>query len=228
LKIAFRHWQSERANKGGEAQIMRRIGLRVALAAAVLTLVLPAAGRAEGGSVPSKDVERKIAYCKKCHGQMGQGLAAAHSIPRLAGQQIYYLEAKFGIISEHKRNNPTAEKFMAPVLETVDPEIRRAVATHFNGLEPPPAAGGPRELISEGRRLYESGSSEACTNCHGMDAKGSKDTPRLAGQIYPYLVKVLKNWTTINEEGGQVKAEAQHKLSEDQIAAVSSYLSNLK
>ena len=68
------------------------------------------------GTEHSKDVEAKIAYCKKCHGQMGQGLAAAYSVPRLAGQTIPYLEAKFGIISEHKRDNTTAETFMVPVL----------------------------------------------------------------------------------------------------------------
>jgi cytochrome c553 len=208
---------------------MKRIGLRLALSATVLVLVLPVASRADSG--PSKDVERKIAYCKKCHGQNGEGRAAAYSIPRLAGQTIPYLEAKFGIISEHKRDNATAEQFMVPVLESVDPVIRRAVATHFNGLEPPPAAGGSKELISDGRRLYESGVSSAiqpCTDCHGRDARGSDQAPRLAGQIYPYLVKVLSGWTTITTEGGRVKAEAQHKLSQDQIAAVCSYLSNLQ
>ena len=111
---------------------MKRIGLRWALPAVILALSVPAA-YAENGTEHSKDVEAKIAYCKKCHGQSGQGIAAAYSVPRLAGQTIPYLEAKFGIISEHKRDNVTAETFMVPVLGSVDPAIRKAVATHFMG-----------------------------------------------------------------------------------------------
>ena len=209
---------------------MKRIVLRCALSAAILAFVVPA--YAESGMEHSKDVEAKIAYCKKCHGQNGQGIAAAYSVPRLAGQTIPYLEAKFGIISEHKRDNPTAETFMVPVLGSVDPAIRKAVATHFHGLEPPPAGGGNRDLIPEGKKVYEEGVPAAgvpsCTSCHGADAKGSEMTPRLAGQIYPYTVKVLTNWSIINKEQEGVKAPVQHQLTEAQIAAVASYLSNLK
>jgi cytochrome c553 len=210
---------------------MKRIGLRWALPAVILALAVPAA-YAENGTGHSKDVEAKIAYCKKCHGQSGQGLAAAYSVPRLAGQTIPYLEAKFGIISEHKRDNPTAETFMVPVLGSVDPAIRKAVATHFNGLDPAPSGGGNRDLIPEGKKLFEAGIPDAgipsCTNCHGVDGKGSEMTPRLAGQVYPYTVKVLTNWAIINKEQEGVKAPVQHTLTDAQITAVASYLSNLK
>ncbi len=209
---------------------MKHIGLRWVLPAAMLALAAPA--YAQSGTEHSKDVDAKIAYCKKCHGQMGQGLAAAYTVPRLAGQTIPYLEAKFGIISEHKRDNPTAETFMVPVLGSVDPAIRKAVATHFNGLDPAPSGGGDRGLISEGKKLYEAGVPDAgvpaCTSCHGPAAKGSELTPRLAGQVYPYTVKVLTNWNIINKEQEGVKAPVQHQLTESQIAAVASYLSNLK
>ena len=209
---------------------MKRIDLRCALPAAILALAVPA--YAENGNGHSKDVEAKIAYCKKCHGQSGQGLAAAYSVPRLAGQTIPYLEAKFGIISEHKRDNVTAETFMVPVLGSVDPAIRKAVATYFNGLDPAPSGGGNKDLIPEGKKIYEAGIPEAgipsCTNCHGAEAKGSEMTPRLAGQVYRYTVKVLTNWAIINKEQDGVKAPVQHQLTDAQIAAVGSYLSNLK
>lgn len=103
---------------------MKNIGLRWVLPAMILAFAVPAA-YAENGTEHSKDVEAKIAYCKKCHGQMGQGIGAAYSVPRLAGQTIPYLEAKFGIISEHKRDNTTAETFMVPVLGSVDPQSGR-------------------------------------------------------------------------------------------------------
>ncbi len=207
---------------------MKSIGFRVILPAAILAIVLPAASRAQDAH--SRDVDAKIAYCKKCHGQSGQGLAAAYSVPRLAGQTVPYLEAKFGIISEHKRDNPVAETFMVPVLGSVDPVIRNAVATYFHGLDPAPAGGGQKDLIPEGKKIFQDGIPEAnvpsCTNCHGMDAKGSDAAPRLAGQIYPYTVKVLTNWAIINREQEGVKAPTQHLLTDAQIAAVASYLSN--
>jgi cytochrome c553 len=211
---------------------MNTIKLRMALPVAMLAIMAPLASNAQDTSAHSKDVEAKIAYCKKCHGQTGAGLAAAYSVPRLAGQTIPYLEAKFGIISEHKRDNTTAETFMVPVLGSVDPAIRKAVATYFNGLEPPPAGGGNKDLIPEGKKIYAEGVSSAgvpaCTSCHGDEARGKDMTPRLAGQIYPYTVKVLTNWSIINKEQDGVKAPVQHQLTDGQIAAVSAYLSNLK
>lgn len=198
---------------------------------AILALSVPPT-YAESGAEHSKNVEAKIAYCKKCHGQMGQGFAGAYPVPRLAGQTIPYLEAKFGIISEHRRDNPTAETFMVPVLGSVDPAIREAIATYFHGLDPAPSGGGKRDLIPEGKKIYQAGVPEAgipsCTSCHGAEAKGSEMTPRLAGQVYPYTVKVLTNWAIINKEQEGVKAPVQHELTEAQIAAVASYLSNLK
>ncbi len=189
---------------------MKGIDLRLALPAVMLAILFPAASSAQDTSAHSRDVEAKIAYCKKCHGQSGQGLAAAYSVPRLAGQTVPYLEAKFGIISEHKRDNVTAETFMVPVLGSVDPAIRNAVATYFHGLDPAPAGGGQKDLIPEGKKIYEAGVPEAnvpaCNSCHGPDAKGSDTAPRLAGQIYPYSVKVLTNWNIINKEQDVVKA----------------------
>jgi cytochrome c553 len=56
--------------------------------------------------------------------------------------------------------------------------------------------------------------------------------PRLAGQIYPYAVKVLSHWTIINNEraregGSAVKSPVEHRLTQSQINAVAAYISNL-
>jgi cytochrome c553 len=200
----------------------------VTLSAAALAAIAPSASVAQS-SERSRDVDAKIAYCKKCHQQNGQGLAAAYPVPRLAGQTVPYLEAKFGIIGEHKRDNPTAEQFMAPAIGSVDPIIRKEVATYFSMLQPPPAGGGEQQRVSEGRKLYETGvAGKSCASCHGDDARGAGLTPRLAGQIYPYLLKVLTSWHQINKEHDGVKAGAEHDLTKDQIVAVASYLSNHK
>ena len=213
---------------------MKNTGLRLALSAGLLAVVFPAAVRAED-SASKQTAEAKIRYCKDCHGQQGQGFSGAYPVPRLAGQTTGYLESRIDVITEHRRDNPTTETFMAPALSSVAPEIRTAVMAHFSTLNPPAAGPGPQELAPDGRKIYEDGVAQddvpACASCHGPDAKGSVNVPRLAGQIYPYVIKVLQHWAIINrerarEDGKAVKSGA-HKLSHSQIEAVSAYISNL-
>ena len=73
----------------------------------------------------------------------------------------------------------------------------------------------------------------ACFACHGPDAKGHGEIPRLAGQLYWYTVKVLTNW---GKERGQGSAKdisaimvpTTHNLTQSQIAALAAYVSYLK
>ena len=214
---------------------MKNTGLRLALTAGLLAIVLPAAARAQD-SGDKQTVESKIRYCKDCHGQQGQGFQGAYPVPRLAGQTFAYLQAKAEVILEHKRDNPTADAFVAPALASMNPQKRGEVFDHFASLNPPPAGPGPQDLVPAGRRIYEEGVPQdnvsACATCHGPDGKGSGMVPRLAGQIYPYAVKVLSHWAIINNEraregGSAVKSPVEHRLSQSQINAVAAYISNL-
>jgi cytochrome c553 len=209
-------------------------GLRLALTAGLMAIVLPTAGHAQD-SGDKQTVESKIRYCKDCHGQQGQGFTGAYPVPRLAGQTFAYLQAKSEVIMEHRRDNPTADAFVAPALASMNPASRGEVFDHFTKLSPPPAAPGPQDLAPAGRKIYEDGVAQddipACASCHGADAKGIGQVPRLAGQIYPYAVKVLSHWAIVNrersrEDGKAVKGAA-HRLSQSQIEAVSAYISNL-
>ena len=73
-----------------------------------------------------------------------------------------------------------------------------------------------------------------CAPCHGADAKGNGEFPRLAGQLNDYLASKLTNWT---RERGQVRGRPDisaimvpttHNLTQAQIAAVAAYVSTLK
>src|SRR5580700_11954058 len=85
-------------------------------------------------------------------------------------------------------------------------QMRSAVAAHFKGLDPPPVGGGPRNLVATGQKIFEEGHPEAnvpaCSACHGPDGKGRDEIPRLAGQLYPYTVKALRNWGRERGQGG--------------------------
>ncbi len=76
-------------------------GLRLVLPAGLLAAVLPGAGRAEDNA-SRRTVEKKIRYCKDCHGQPGQGFTGAYPVPRLAGQRAGFLESRIDSITEHR------------------------------------------------------------------------------------------------------------------------------
>ena len=88
------------------------------------------------------------------------------------------------------------------------------------------------------KKIFEGGVPEAnipaCAVCHGLEARGKGPVPRLAGQIYPYIIKVLQNW---GKERGQDPAHPDtsaimepvaHGLNESQIKAVAAYMSSLE
>ena len=71
--------------------------------------------------------------------------------------------------------------------------------------------------------------------CHGPEAKGNGQFPRLAGQLYPYIIKVLTNWDKERGQGGPANPDTSaimqpiaHNLTKSQIAAVAAYLSSLE
>jgi cytochrome c553 len=98
--------------------------------------------------------------------------------------------------------------------------------------------GGPKGLAAAGRQIFEDGIPDAnvaaCAACHGPDARGSGQFPRLAGQLYPYVVKTLTNW---GQERGQIPTNPDtsaimqpvaHSLNKAQIDAVAAYVSGLR
>ena len=74
----------------------------------------------------------------------------------------------------------------------------------------------------------------ACSACHGSEAKGQGEIPRLAGQFFPYTVKALTNWSRARGQGPEkdetvaIMTPTAHNLTQTQIAAVAAYVSYLK
>jgi cytochrome c553 len=218
--------------RGGPPQNGRRILQLVGLAA--LTIVFFAANRADAAAVSNSAVEAKLAYCQDCHGPMGQGYRGFFPIPRLAGQQIEYLDNQLRAFVERRRPN----SMMSNVAHVLSPDMIMALATKFRNFNPKPLGGGPKELVAKGERIFQDGVPEAnvaaCAACHGPKALGHEEIPRLAGQLYPYLIKELTNWS---KERGQnpakpdtsfIMAPVAHSLTRSQVDAVAAYLSDLK
>jgi cytochrome c553 len=215
---------------------MKLVDLRLALQTALLTVALSAAGHAEdkaGAAVPKQELDAKIAYCKTCHGLSGQGFRGSFPMPRLAGQQPEYLVNQLQAFIERRRTNTV----MFGVAHVLSPSMLTALAAHFKDLDPKPLGGAPKELVAEGKKIYEEGIPSAevppCASCHGQDAKGADAFPRLAGQLNDYVARKLSNW---DKERGQDPAKPDnsaimqpiaHNLTEAQVKAVAAYVSYL-
>jgi cytochrome c553 len=127
---------------------------------------------------------------------------------------------------------------MFNVAHSLSPAMIDALAADFRELNPPPLGGGPRRWVSTGEKIFQNGVPEAnvaaCAACHGPEAQGSGEIPRLAGQLSDYTFNKLVNWS---KERGQhptepdisaVMSPVAHSLTRPQVEAIAAYLSYLK
>jgi cytochrome c553 len=222
-------------NEGPGVRAMKVISLRLVLQTTVFAVVVAAADSSDGAGTAAssrRDVQGKIEYCMDCHGPSGQGYRGFLTMPRLAGQTTSYLESQLRAFLEGTRGKNLFIR-MARV-HGLNPVTRAALAARFRELNPPPFGGAPRQLAAAGARIYEEGIPEgnvpACSACHGPEAQGQDEIPRLAGQLFSYTAKTLSNW---GKERGQNLASAvmvpiARNLTQSQIAAIAAYVSYLK
>ncbi len=207
--------------------------LRLALPLAALTILLAMAGRTEA-AVSAHELDAKLAYCKTCHGVSGRGFRGGYyPIPRLAGQPVKYIENQLHAFIEHRRTN----NIMFNVAHVLTPDMLAALAQKFHELNPDPLGGAPKGLAEQGRKIFTEGippDVPACATCHGPDAHGNDDFPRLAGQLYDYIFAKLKNWdkergqNPSNPDTSAIMQPIAHGLTDPQIKAVAAYVSDLK
>jgi cytochrome c553 len=234
--MAFR-FRREQATESKGLPFIGSLGPRFVLPTAILAVALVGAARAEEASksaVPARELQAKLAYCENCHGASAQGFHGYYPIPRLAGQQPEYLKNQVQAFVERRRSN----NIMFNVSHVLSPAMLDALATGFHDLNPKPLGGAPKDLVPAGKKIYEEGIPSAdlppCAACHGPQAKGDGQFPRLAGQLHDYVFKKLTNWT---KERGQDRAKPDtsaimepiaHGLNEQQIKAVAAYLNYLE
>ncbi len=216
---------------------MRVISRGFVFEVAMLAIFLAAPSHAQVKTLPppaKADLQAKLDYCKTCHGLSGQGYRGAFPMPRLAGQQPEYFENQLRAFIERRRTNP----IMFNVAHVLSPSMLVALPAQFKELNPKPLGGAPKELVPEGRQIYEQGVATAdvppCASCHGPDAKGDGAFPRLAGQLHDYIFRKLVNWSKergqdpANPDTSAIMEPIAHNLTEAQVAAVAAYLSYLE
>lgn len=180
--------------------------------------------------VPSFARDMEPQNCTWCHGTSAQGYGPA---PRLAAQRFQYIENQLLSFRNHMRDNPFSKLYMWGAVANLSPQAAHNLANYFSLLPPNVANDGDKDLVATGKALYEHGDPDSntvsCAVCHGPNAEGIREIPRLGGLSYYYLKRKLQQWG----EGYHAAAKAPmpqvaSKLSRDQIVALASYLSFVK
>ena len=214
---------------------MKVRSLRWAVTTAILAIVVSASSRAEEKADFSQHAfDAKVTYCKTCHGVSGQGFRGTVPIPRLAGQQPQYIKNQLGAFIERRREN----KYMYSVAHVLSPAMQDALAKYFYGLKAAPIGGAPKGEVAAGKTIFEEGVPSKdvppCASCHGPEAKGQGEFPRLAGQLQDYVFNKLVNWTKERGQDPQhpdtsaIMQPIAHNLAKEQIQAVAAYVNHLE
>ncbi len=178
-------------------------------------------------------IEGKFEYCTTCHGPSAQGFRGYYTMPRLAGQQPQYIENQLRAFLDQRRRNPV----MANVAHGITPDMFAALADRMHALNPPPLGGAPTGDAALGREIFAHGLPDqnvpACSACHGPDGKGQREIPRLAGQVYGYVVSALSLWSSERGLGGRqdiswIMRPTVANLTPKQVRAIAEYVSALR
>jgi cytochrome c553 len=164
---------------------MKRTGFK-ALALVMVVSIAPEMAWVDNASVRD---------CTWCHGTSAQGYMVA---PRLAGQRPAYIESQIRSFREHTRDSPFSKQYMWSAVAALDARSTRELADYLATIAPKPANDGDRNLATAGRTIYMEGIPEAniasCYACHGPNAAGVREIPRLGGLAYFYPKARLQQW----------------------------------
>lgn len=175
--------------------------------------------------------QAKAAVCGACHGPDGN--SPAPNFPKLAGQGERYLTKQLHDIKDGKRT--VLE--MTGLLTNLSDQDLADLAAYFANQKGSVGAADPK-LVARGEKLFRGGDLEkglpACTGCHSPNGAGiaAAGFPHLSGQHATYIAKQLTDFR--KEEAGRandgdaaIMRTIARKLSDEDIAAVSSYIQGL-
>jgi cytochrome c553 len=209
------------------------MSFRLAVALAALFALGSAHAEGSAGATATGDAkagEGKAAVCGACHGIDGN--SSDKQYPRLAGQHENYIARQLALFKASSRVNPIMQGFAAPLSDQDMRDLGAffAAKTSLSGV-------ADEKLLARGEQLYKGGDVKlgvpACMACHGPDGRGNPGAgyPQLGGQWTDYVTAKLKEWqggtTWGNDDRARIMPEIAHKLTEQDITAVASYVEGL-
>jgi cytochrome c553 len=179
-----------------------------------------------GGSVEAGAT--KAAVCGACHGPGGNG-AINPEWPKLAGQSGAFIVKQLKAFKSGQRKNPV---MLGQVANLSDADMAD-LGAFFAAQKPVPGLGS-KDSIAVAEKLYRAGdatrSLPACGACHGPTGAGVEGAkyPQIGGQNSRYIEAQLKAYRSGERTTGPMMLGIANKLSDAEIAALSSYLAGLQ
>jgi cytochrome c553 len=198
----------------------------VLIGAAALGCAAPGI-RAEEPDAVTRLHAQKIAVtvCGTCHGP--QGNSTQPKFPRLAGQNANYLATQLKAFRSQARGDPDAIGYMWGMAAELDDDSIAALAAYYAAQKPEAGPRADQAAVSRGREIYQNGITAegvpACSSCHGPDARGQQDFPRLAGQHEQYILKQLSSFQSNMRKVAIMHGVAQN-LRVPEMESVAAYL----
>lgn len=162
--------------------------------------------------------------CFLCHGSQGE--SSSEVFPKLAGQHWEYTAKQLAQFKSGQRKSTA----MADMAAALKPDEMVALGKYFETIRLNPEPAKDAELAAMGRYIFHSGNRfsgvAACSSCHGKDALGSAQLPRLAGQYAGYIETQLRQFGKRERTNDNaVMHSIVSKMTELEIAAVAEYIS---
>lgn len=173
----------------------------------------------------------KSAACVACHGVGGNGIINPEW-PKLAAQHPDYVATQLKNFKANVRKNPVMYGQAALLSE----QDMADLGAYFGSLKPVPGLGS-KDAIKIAEKLYRGGDATrglpACAACHGPKGSGNPAAqyPRIGGQNVGYSTNQLKTYKSGERGAGkhaQMMVAVAAKLTDDEIAALASYLAGLQ
>jgi cytochrome c553 len=196
-------------------------GVFLATSMALAGLPAWAAGDAAAGKT-------KVATCAGCHGIDGNSVNPEW--PSLASQNAGYLVKQLNDFKSGDRQNAT----MAPMAAALSDEDMEDISAYL-ASQTLKGGGADPALAAFGESIYRGGIKDrdipACMSCHAPAGNGNPAAkfPRIAGQHAAYTMNQLKAFRSgaRDNDAAQMMRDTAHLMTDDEIAAVSSYLQGL-
>lgn len=174
--------------------------------------------------------EGKSAVCGACHGADGNSAMAMY--PKLAGQNESYIVRQLTQFKSGKRENA----IMMPFASMLSEQDMHDVGAYFATKQATPGE-ADEAYVKRAEELYRAGDIKlgvpACMACHGPAGRGMAGSayPQLAGQWTDYVSAVFAGWrsgvTWGDDEHAAIMPDIAKRLSEQDIAALASYMQGL-
>ena len=194
----------------------------------IITTILMTGASAQGIAGDPAAGEAKAQACVACHG--ADGNSANSGFPSLAGQVPGYIAGQLAAFKSGKRANAIMMGLAQPLSAEDMADLDAWYVSQT--IAPRSISEEHLALASEGESLYRGGSAElaipACMACHGPAGRGMPSNyPRVAGQWPEYLESQLLVFKS-GERAGKIMGPIAHRLSAQQIHALSVYMSALQ